>query len=427
MPVDPAVAPTDAPPPRLVWLMGLTNLAYGFAYAAILLTVPQMLRERGLDLPAINGIVSLALFTSLFAFVLAPLLDTLVSRRTWALGFLMTAAVGLFVLFNLPARSTMIGVLLPVLALCVSLFNTSMGGWLGASLPKSADKTIATWFNIGNGSGFGIGALVQFPLMHTLPAPFGALTIAGLVLLPLVLFTIMPPPDAGRSRIHESFGRLGGDIAQLVRQKAVLRILALFLLPCASFALTNTVGGLGSDFHTSPGVVDFANGIGTWAMAVAASLVMQQVLKRVSPLAGYVGTGVVGALFTMAIVMMPHVAIVYVLAALGENFAQSAAFTAQNNIIFASIPEGSPLSATQFGLLQQAASVPLTYMEYLDGLGYDLPGAFHGVMGTFFTDAGISLLACLAVAPLVRRWGHGHALEVARLKLEEAEMNARGV
>lgn len=425
MPVDSSIAPTDTRPPRLVWLMGLTNLAYGFAYAAILLTVPQMLRERGLGLPAINGIVSLALFTSLFAFVLAPLLDTLVSRRTWAMGFLLAVAGGLFVLFNLPAHSTLIGVLLPALALCVSLYNTALGGWLGASLPKSADKTIATWFNIGNGSGFGIGALVQFPLMHTLPAPFGALTIAGLVLLPLVLFAIMPAPNTGRSAVHESFGRLGRDIGQLVRQKAVLRILALFLLPCASFALTNTVGGLGSDFHTSPGMVDFANGVGTWAAAVVASLTMQQVLKRVSPLAGYVGTGVVGALFTMVIVAMPHVAVIYVLAVLGENFAQSASFTAQSNIIFASIPEGSPLSATQYGLLQQAASVPLTYMEYLDGLGYDLPGAFHGVMGTFFTDAGISLVACIAVVPLVRRWGRGHALEVARLQAED-EANARG-
>ena len=72
MPVDPAVAPTDAPPPRLVWLMGLTNLAYGFAYAAILLT---MLPMRLVAVPEGRFLLFfwLALRFTLFAAVLAIL------------------------------------------------------------------------------------------------------------------------------------------------------------------------------------------------------------------------------------------------------------------------------------------------------------------------------------------------------------------
>ena len=406
-----ATAAADTAPPRLVWLMCFTNLSYGFGYAAVLLTMGQMLRERGMAQSDVSTLVSLALLASLFAFLLAPVLDTMVSRRTWATWLLVTISVGLVVLFRLPAHSPLVRVMMPLLALSLSMYTTSLGGWLGAGLPKSADKTVATWFNIANGSGFGAGALVQYPLVHSLPGVWGPLAIGALVLLPGVLFPLLPLPDAGRNAVRESFGRLGHDILKLVRMKHVLRILLLFLLPCASFALTNTVGSLGSDFATPAHIVDLSNGVGTWAMAVVAGLATQQLIRRVHPLPAYVGIGIIGALFTLVMALMPHIAVFYVIVVLGENAAQSAAFTAQNAVVFGSIVEGSPLAATQFGLLSQAAATPLTYMQFLDGQGYNLPGAFHGVLGTFFVDAGVSVTACLLVLPIVRRWVRSGVLE----------------
>jgi len=51
-------------------------------------------------------------------------------------------------------------------------------------------------------------------------------------------------------------------------------------------------------------------------------------------------------------------------------------------------------------LLQAATAFPITYMQALDGQGY---GA-AGLRGALMTDAGLSLLACAALLPLVLLW-----------------------
>lgn len=106
-------------------------------------------------------------------------------------------------------------------------------------------------------------------------------------------------------------------------------------------------------------------------------------------------------MFTVLIIGLPHTWLVYLIAVCGENIAQSIAQVAQNAITFGSIRRGSPIAATQFGLLTTAALLPYTYMLALDGWGYKLTGS---VTGQFFMDAGVSLAACLVVAVPVLRW-----------------------
>ena len=62
--------------------------------------------------------------------------------------------------------------------------------------------------------------------------------------------------------MHESFRNLARDVFQLVSQPLVLRVLLMFILPCAAFTLTNAFGGMGPDFHAADNLVSVANGIG---------------------------------------------------------------------------------------------------------------------------------------------------------------------
>jgi PAT family beta-lactamase induction signal transducer AmpG len=105
--------------------------------------------------------------------------------------------------------------------------------------------------------------------------------------------------------------------------------------------------------------------------------------------------------FTALVIGLPHTWLVYLIAVCGENIAQSIAQVAQNAITFGSIRRGSPIAASQFGLLTTAALLPYTYMLALDGWGYKLAG---NVTGQFFMDAGLSMLACMILAVPVLRW-----------------------
>src|SRR5215472_2340282 len=163
---------------KLVWLMGLTNSAYGFAYAVVLVTVPQLLAARGVAEPVIASLTALAVAATMATFAVAPVLDTLVSRRAWSVALALAAAAITFLVLVMPMASPMLAPVLAIDALAISLFSAAIGGWLGAALPKSCDETIGTWFAIGNAVGFGLGAICQYWLMTHLPFGLGAAVVA---------------------------------------------------------------------------------------------------------------------------------------------------------------------------------------------------------------------------------------------------------
>jgi PAT family beta-lactamase induction signal transducer AmpG len=384
-----------------VWLMGFANSTYGFGYAAVLVTAPQLLALHGVAEPVIAGMTTLALSSSLLVFAVAPVLDTLISRRAWSIGLGLIGAMLTTLVLLVSTTSHFLGAALAADALVLSLYNSAVGGWLGAALPKSSDETIGTWFTIGNASGFGLGALTQYWLLIHTRAGLGAALVGVATLIPLAALPLIPANDAGRKAVHESFRSLARDVVQLVRQPLVLRVLVMFILPCAAFTLTNAFGGMGPDFHATDNMVSVANGIGAVVTGLFASILARLFLKWVSAPMLYLATGSLGAAFTLSLLALPHSPATYLLAVLGENAAQSFAQVSQNAIIFRSIRQGSPLASSQFGLLSTAFVVPYVYMQGLDGVGYKLAG---GVTGSFTMDALVSLAACALLFWPVLRW-----------------------
>jgi PAT family beta-lactamase induction signal transducer AmpG len=398
--------------------MGFANSTYGFGYAAVLVVAPQLLASHGVAEPVIAGMTTLALSASLMVFALAPVLDTLISRRAWSIGLGLGAATLTTLVLLLPATSHFLGTALAADALVLSLYNSAVGGWLGAALPKSSNETIGTWFTIGNSSGFGLGALTQYWLIAHTPAGLGAALVGVATLIPLAVLSLIPATDAGRKAVHESFRSLARDVVQLVRQPLVLRVLLMFILPCAAFTLTNAFGGMGPDFHAVNGLVSVANGIGAVVIGLCASILARLLLTRVSAPFLYLSIGSLGAAFTLGLLALPHSPATYLLAVLGENAAQSVAQVSQSTIMFRTIRQGSPLASSQYGLLSTAFVVPYAYMQALDGFGYELAG---GVRGSFMMDALVSLAACALLFWPVLRWTASGKLEVTSDKTASDE------
>ena len=381
--------------------MGLSNAAYGFCYAGVLVTMPQIMAAHGVSQPVIASVTALSGLASLATFLVAPILDTLMSRRAWAHGLGFVAAALTAIMLGVSPTGPLIAPLMMADALALVMLTTALGGWLGAALPKAMDDTIGAWFTIGNGVGFGIGAFCQYELITSLPAPLGQIAVGAIGLLPLTVLRLIPTADSGRKAVRESFAALARDLAVLIRQPLVLRIAIMLGMPGAAFTLTNAFGGLGPDFHVSAHVVDAANGFGATVIGMAAALIGRWCLRHVHAALLYLGIGSLGAVFTALVIGLPHTAVVYIVAVAGENIAQSVAQVAQNAIIFGSIRRGSAIAASQFGLLTTAALMPYTYMLALDGWGYQLAGT---VQGQFFMDAGVSLTACAILIVPVLRW-----------------------
>ncbi|WP_425230384.1 MFS transporter [Sphingomonas sp.] len=397
-----------ASPPRLppIWLLGLTNLLFGFVGGVALMTTPQLLAAQHVPEPQIARITSLAMIPYFAGFLLAPLLDVRFSRRTYAGVFgVLASLLSIAATLNIGETDSLRWLLLATVA-AAALYNIAIGGWLGDLIGETGGSRLGAWFTVGNIGGFGIGAIANIALFRGVAAPFGAIGIGALVAAPLLLLPFVPAPDAdGRRGAKESFTTLFRDIRLLIRGRDVLRLLLVFCLPCASFALTNTLGGLGHVYRASEAFVATLAGIGGTIAGVAGSLLVPPLARRIAPLLLYLLIGGVGAAFTATLIVLPHTPAVFAVAMIGENVAQAAAFSAATAIIFAGIGRDNPLAATQFGLLGAAYALPVTYMQVIDGDAYGR----GGMTGMLATDAGITLFAALLLVVPVLRWARGGA------------------
>ncbi|HEX3700465.1 MAG TPA: MFS transporter [Phenylobacterium sp.] len=377
-----------------IWLTAFTNAPLGVSGAVGLLVVPQLLAARHVPEPQIAQITGLALVPGFCAFLVAPILDVRLSRRTYTVLFAALCGIFTFLALLSVGELAIVGWLLFAAFAAAQLSVSAAGGWLTSLVPKDDESKLGAWFVVGNIAGFGITSIVGIILLRDLPYVLGAAILGALVLLPVVIVPLFPAPGPDRRLARESFGQFSADLLRLARQPSVLLSLLLFAVPAASFALTNTLGGLGRDYGASEQFVALIGGAGVTVAGVFGSLIVPALARRAPPRPLYLGIGAVGALFTLSLIVIPKTPAAYTLAMVGQNVFQSAAFATANFVMFRAIGKDNPFAATQYALMLAAGGLPLAYMQVIDGHAY---GAGR-LTGTYLADGGLGLAACAALA-----------------------------
>ena len=245
-------------------------------------------------------------------------------------------------------------------------------------------------------AGFGCSSAAAILLLRSLPFELGVVLICLVGLAPLSLFYFVPHEPAPTLSFRDSFGPVTRNLGRIMRDRHIWRMMALFAVPCATFSLTNTLSGVGRDFHASETFVGLIGGVGTTLGGVFGALMAPVFVKRFPPLALYIGIGLLGSLFTLSLLIPARTPFLFALAMVGENVFQSAAFALIYALILRSIGRNNPIASTQFALINAAGIVPIVYMPILDGLGYDR----GGLAGNLMVDAGLSLVACILMTLL---------------------------
>lgn len=389
-------AKTRSRPP--VWLMGVSTLCPGLLSGGLVVTVPQLLAARGVPELDIASITGLSFLPGTFSFLLAPILDVGLSRRAYAVGLGVLMAVFSALAFNVLSN-------LPLLAVCMFtanisyyLFTPAVAGWFGQLVGRSEDAALGAWLAGASVAGFGAMASIGILLLRGLPFGVGVGAICTISLAPMLLFLLIPHEPSPTMKFRQSFGPLLRNLVRLAGDRHIIRMLVLFALPCATFALTNTLSGLGRDFRASEAFVGLIGGLGTTAGGIFGALIAPILARRVRPLTLYILIGVLGALFTLCLLAPARTPLLFAVAMIGENVFQAAAFAVINAAALLSIAKNSPIASTQFAVISAASIVPIAYMQYLDGKGYDL----GGLGGSLLMDAGLSLLACLTMASVFK-------------------------
>lgn len=381
-----------------IWLMGMAMLPFGMLSGLTLFTVPQLLAEQHVPEAQIAGLTALASSPMFWAFLVCPILDVRFSRRAYALICTIIAAVLTPIAMLNIGHPALLGGLLLVANFASMCMGNALGGWFSTVIEREDESRLSAWMTVGNVGGFGLLVAVVIGMIHALTLPVAGIVLGVAQLAPLAIYAFVPvkPPNAQLAR--ESFVQFFATVAALFKRREILIALAMFLLPSASFSLTNVLGGLGGDFHASAQTISLAGGTGAIIAGIAGSLALPRLAKHAPLRPLYLGIGIVGALFTLSLLLLPHAPTTFFTAIIGENVFQSLGITCSFAIAFETIGADNPLAATIFSVLSAAGNFPIDYMEAVDGRAY----AWHGLAGSLIADAGLGIASCLLLIGMLR-------------------------
>jgi PAT family beta-lactamase induction signal transducer AmpG len=378
--------------------MGLTNAPFGMYGGILVISVPELLNARHVPEATISALTAITISPGMWSIVASPMLDVRFSRRWYSTVTVVVATVllslGLLCLHDV----VLAGALLVTGFFAANLYQSALGGWLSSIIAPEERSTLSVWVTIANISGGGAMAVLAGEVLQRY-SPVVAVMALGAVLLvlPIAVFPWMPAPGPDRRLASESFRQFFAEVVGVVRRPQVLLAIAMFVTPASSFALTNLLGGLGSDFRSSAHFVGAVGGAGVLFAGIAGCLIFP-LIDRLLPLRYlYLAIGVIGALFTLGLVLLPRTPLTFATALIGENVFQSAAITTSIAIAFETIGHRNPLAATTFSVIVSVLNIPNTYMVVVDGWGY----AWRGVEGSLLVDASAGLAACVLLTLLL--------------------------
>jgi PAT family beta-lactamase induction signal transducer AmpG len=277
------------------------------------------------------------------------------------------------------------------------LYQSAVGGWLSSITNEEEEKTISVWITVGNVGGFGLMAVGCNQIVSHLPVLGVALVLGAVILLPTLAFPFMQAPGPDRRLASESFGQFFGDLWVLVKRREVLIAVVLFVAPAGTFSLTNFLGSRGNDFHASAGFVGLIGGAGVAAGGIVGCLVFPAVSRLMALRPLYLAVGLVGAVFTLGMALLPHTPASFAIVLIAENLFQSLAITISMAVIFDTIGRDNPLASTTFCFIGSAYGVPISYMIYVDAFGYKR----GGIAGSLVVDAVAGIVASLLLGAML--------------------------
>ncbi len=379
--------------------MGLSNSSVGLNSGIAFFAVPQLLAAQHVSEARIAVITAAAMSSNFWPFVFGPVLDVWFSRRRYATLFAALAGIlAAIAVLNL-GHPAVLEAALVAGAAAAMLCTTALCGWLSTVCREEDKNKLSAWVNIAVISGTGVTSVLGGEMVRYLPVGLAACLLGGIVFLPAAIFLFIPCARPDERLAGESFREFGREVLALLRRRDVSMALLLLISPCSSFALTNLLGGLGADFHASARVVSLAGGAGAFFPGILGCLLFPILARRRPLLLLYLAVGVLGSLFTLSAIFLPHTPGTFALVLAGEYLFQAIAFSIQVGIMFEAIGQNNPLAATAFTLLSAATYVPITYMMVFDGGGYSL----GGIAGSFGMDAAISIASCVATGFLLYR------------------------
>lgn len=364
--------------------------------------VPYVLRKHGVAVDRIAEMVAVSSIPQVCTFLIAPLTEVGLLRRTWILISAAVCAMCGAAAMLTPTSS--LG-LLTVLLFFANIAQSLGGGAAGAlmtTVRSGSRGSAAGWYQAGNiGSGaLAGGAMIWLADQTTLSTL--ALISALLIFCPaLFVFRVRETPHP-QSALGPGISGLFLDLREILWSRRALCGMAFFLSPTGAGALGNLISSVGADYHASSSVVAWITGASGGGLMALGALLGGWFCNRNSEMKCYAGFGVMTALPAMFLALGPATALTYSLGYSAYAFCIGLTYAAYSALILKVLGGGGRGTTTGFAFFSACGNVPLVYMTWLDGVGYRNWGA-PGLMSADALLGGLAGAILFLLAPYLTK------------------------
>jgi predicted MFS family arabinose efflux permease len=382
------------------WLAGLAFLPFGLVAGFVVTALPFFLTRVGISLDRAAEVSATVMSPTFWAFLVTPIVDTGLSRRTWALllGAVSSAFMAAGVWLISPNRLPWVTALMLLGELAIVLCGAAVIGLIAAYVPDESRGKAGAWVNVANLGGGALGAMVLMELSGTWSLPAVGITLGGMTLLATLTVLAFPAAVTSSLGFREIITGSVRNIWRVSTKPESLVGLALFMSPASAVAAINLFSGLGKDFNVPEQQVIWVTGIGVAIASSVGSLIGGFFADRFARGYVYLLCGTFAAMTAIIMAFGPRNPTAYTEGVLAYNFAAGLSYTAFTALALELTGTNNPSASTQSTLFSCSTNLAVVYMTWFDGQGYRISGS-RGLLGF---DAVASIAAAIPLLFLVR-------------------------
>lgn len=392
------VTPGHVPPS---WIAGLAFFPFGLVIGFNITALPFLLTRQGVPLDQVASTSALVLSPTFWGWLVCPVLDTGLTRRTYcwltAIAGAVCVAAALSVL-PLGRLGVTAGLLLAA-ELAAVMYGNALMGWTAEFLPDDHRGSVGGWINVANLGGGALGSLAVMSLAPHMRMGWIGLGLAACIVVAVLPTMMFPAPHRSSFRFAQVFTDALKATWRACRRRECLVGFALFLCPVGAAAAINLFSGLGADFHVAEHTVVLVTGAGCAIATSIGALAGGYAANRVSRGYLYLAAGAGTAAVSITLALTGHSAGAFIAGALIYNALTGVVYAAFNALGFQLVGRKSAVASTQLALFTAAINAAVVYMTWADGRGY----AHFGVRGLFLVDGLACAVALVPLLLLVRR------------------------
>jgi MFS family permease len=384
-----------APHPHPMMFMFLI-IPFGVVSGYVTVVLAYLFSRAGIPVDRVAALVAVSIIPHTWKFAWAPLIDSLLTRKTWYVIASVCSAAGIWATGIMPIKAASLPTLTVIIFVtnfAVTFLGMATDSLMAYGTPLELKGRAGGWFQAGNLGGQGIGGGAGLWLAQRLPtagASAAILAVACLMCCFALFFVPEPASTIRQPRLARTLIEVLKDLWGVARSR--LGFLALFLcfLPIGSGAASNLWSAVASDWRASADTVALVTGVLGGIISAIGCLLGGWICDRMDRKQAYVVYGGLQAACAVGMAVAPRTRMAYIV--FTSLYALITGLTYAGFTAFVLEAMGTGAAATKYNVFASLSNFPIYYMTLVDGWAHTRWGA----AGMLNTEAGICLLGMVA-------------------------------